>query len=141
MKTLIDYVELIDPTIFIVLGGLALKMVGPYLRAKHLDQKATNIMNAAKVAVTYSAKQTGLDNDQKRELAEKQLTQWASDHGVKLNQDRMAATIEYAYQHLKNGSLIDIKEQTPASQNDQDNLPNIDPKFKFQIQQKQGGNN
>ncbi|USS85095.1 phage holin, LLH family [Fructilactobacillus myrtifloralis] len=148
----IDLADLLDPTVLVVFGGIIIKIISPFIKAKHLDQKATNIFNAAKVACTFAAKQTGLDNDQKRMLAEKQLVQWAADHKVKLNKERTAATIEYAYQFLKNGSVIDIKQdnhnvdqdsglKTGIVQSGSANLPNMDPKFKYQIEQKQGGKN
>lgn len=102
---MLDY---IDPYVFIVLFGTGLKMVAPIIKGFHLEQKMNSLYTVAKHAVAYAAQQSGLDNDQRRDLAEKQVADWANAHGLKFSSETMARTIEAAYQFLKNNESIDI---------------------------------
>lgn len=99
----------LDPTVLAVVAGVLIKLLVPLIDSMHLNKKENNILNATKRAVTYAAQQTGLDNDQRRELAEESVLDWVNKHNVKVDSQSVSEYVEYAYQMLKNGKDIDVK--------------------------------
>ncbi|KRM91612.1 phage holin, LLH family [Fructilactobacillus florum] len=122
-----EIIKLIDPATALVIITAIIKLIAPTLKSIHLTNRQQALYNQAKAAVTFAAQQTGLDDDQRRRLAEQDLAHFATDHGIRVSETTIENVTEYAYQILKNSDSINISSYEPKDKLTGDaSLPKMD---------------